>query len=44
MLWLIKKIKPNHKVYEYEVVYGIWILELIIVIIGIIMFNFGIFM
>ena len=33
-LYLIKKIKPSKKVYEYEVVFGIWAFELVIILIG----------
>jgi UDP-N-acetylglucosamine--dolichyl-phosphate N-acetylglucosaminephosphotransferase len=34
MIYLIKKLKPNHKAYEYEIVFSIWTLEFIIIIIG----------
>ena len=43
MLWAIKKIKPNHKVYEYELVFGIWIVQLIFIILGLVIFRTSIF-
>ncbi len=37
VLSLIKKIKPSHKVYEKEIVYSFWILEIILAIIVILL-------
>jgi UDP-N-acetylglucosamine--dolichyl-phosphate N-acetylglucosaminephosphotransferase len=43
MLWFLKKIKVNSKVYEYEVVIGIWIIEVILIILGFLIFRETIF-
>ncbi len=42
-LWFLKKIKKNGKVYEKEVVYALWIFQIIIIILGFIIFKESIF-